>query len=110
MAPSSPSGVNVNARVGRMRLRSLCFTALAAVILFASAAEAATIRVPADFGWVRCGEVPDHVRHQQRTNVRDRRRRSQPRLADYRAAHAAFARRALAEGRRPRLHDHRGVH
>jgi len=48
MSPSSLSEVNVNARVGRLCLRSLCFTALITVTLFASAADAATIRVPSN--------------------------------------------------------------
>ena len=48
MARSSPSEVNVNVRVGRFRLRSLCFTAVTTFTLFTGAADAATIRVPVD--------------------------------------------------------------
>ena len=38
----------MTARVGRIRLRSVCLTAFTAVTLFANAADAATIRVPAN--------------------------------------------------------------
>src|SRR5215813_10443901 len=48
MARSPQFGGHVNARVGSIRLRSLGFTALTAFTLFASAADAATIRVPAN--------------------------------------------------------------
>jgi len=53
MARSSPSEVNVKVRVGLIRLRSLCFPALTTGILFASTADAATIRVPADVATIQ---------------------------------------------------------